>query len=72
MHFLSDAALDRLREAADTPDLTGTRYRLIEKLGQGGMGGVYCVEDTELGRRVALKVISVPDLEGAWKARLLQ
>lgn len=70
--FLSDSALERLREAADSPDLSGTGYRLVGKLGQGGMGGVYCVEDTELERRVALKVISVPDPDGAWTARLLQ
>jgi serine/threonine protein kinase len=72
MRFLSDSALERLREAADSPDLTGTRYLLVEKLGHGGMGAVYCVEDTELERKVALKVISVPDQEGAWTARLLQ
>ena len=69
--FLSDSALERLREAADSPDLTGTRYRLVDKLGQGGMGGVYCVEDTELERKVALKVISVPDPDGTWTVRLL-
>jgi serine/threonine-protein kinase len=61
-----------LREAADAPDLSGTRYRLVEKLGQGGMGGVFCVEDPELERRVALKVSSVPDGEGALSARLRQ
>jgi eukaryotic-like serine/threonine-protein kinase len=70
--YLSDSALDRLREAADAPDLSGTRYRLVEKLGQGGMGGVFCVEDTELERRVALKVISVTDVEGALSSRLQQ
>jgi serine/threonine-protein kinase len=70
--YLSDSALDRLREAVDTPDLSGTRYRLVEKLGQGGMGGVFCVEDTELERRVALKVISVSDADGMLSARLLQ
>jgi serine/threonine protein kinase len=70
--YLTDAALERLREAADAPDLSGTRYRLVEKLGQGGMGGVFSVEDTELERKVALKVISIADSQGTWSARLLQ
>ncbi|PYX01118.1 MAG: hypothetical protein DMG89_02620 [Acidobacteria bacterium] len=72
MKMLSDTAVERLREAADAPDLSGTRYRLLGKLGEGGMAGVYRVEDTALNREIALKVVSLVDSSGDLAARLLQ
>ena len=72
MSALSDAAIRRLQEAADAPDLSGTKYELIDRIGQGGMGTVYRVRDQELGRDVALKAIRLPEASADVAARMLR
>jgi serine/threonine-protein kinase len=66
-----DARLANLKEAPDPyiGTILGERYKVLSKLGAGGMGAVYLAEHVVIERKVAIKILSQ---DFAHKADLVQ
>ena len=67
----AEAKLARMTEAPDPylGTILGERYKVLQKLGAGGMGAVYLAEHVVIERKVAIKILSQ---DFAHKADLVQ
>jgi len=72
MTWLSDKTLNHLRKVTNLPDLSNTKYKCLQKVASGGMGTIYVAEDTQLHRKIALKILDIPDPDGDLAQRMQQ
>ena len=72
MKWLSDDKLSYLRTIVGTPDFSSTKYTFVKELARGGMGTVYLVEDRELNRLIAIKVLNTLEITDDLRNRMIR
>jgi eukaryotic-like serine/threonine-protein kinase len=60
---LSQISPAALSPTGPAPDRLGSRYRPVAEVGRGGMGVVYEVDDADLHRRLAMKVLTADPVD---------
>jgi tetratricopeptide (TPR) repeat protein len=75
-HPRGNAAAAQSQEALEIGTVLASRYEIVRRIGEGGMGAVYQARDLELNRIVALKVIRPslaknPDILSRFKQELI-
>ena len=72
--FLEEPAVAASGSRPESPSLAGERlgaYRILEKIGEGGMAAVYLAERGDVGKRVALKIVAGGLISSAQRQRFL-